>query len=512
MNQFKAIFLGKADPKGPLAKLRRACDTQKCIRSGGKHNDLDDVGKDTYHHTFFEMLGSWSFGDYFKEESIDWAWELLTVVYKIPGDRLYATYFEGDASQGLECDTDSQNFWLKYLPADRVLPGNARDNFWEMGDTGPCGPCSELHYDRIGGRNAADLVNMDDPGMGLERLVSVVQDKRSNYDTDMFMPIFAKIREITGAPVYQGKLGDEDINGVDMAYRVLADHARTLTIALSDGGRPDNMGRGYVLRRILRRAVRYSQKLGAKPGDFACLVDTVGEILGEAFPEILKDPETVKEVINEEEDLFLKTLSRGQRVLEKKIAKLPAGTKVHPGKTAWLLYDTYGFPQDLTELMVEEKGMNINCEEFEAARDAAKELSKQGGKTVSDTLSLDVHAISFLQESGVASTDAQPKYDYNYSEEEGTYKIKTITAKIMKIRYEKEFHDEVAADTHCGIILDRTNFYAEQGGQVNDIGFFGQGDEEVFTVDDCQVKAGYVMHYGKVLNDLKVGDEVDIVA
>lgn len=329
MNQFKPIFLGTVDPKTPMAKWKRAVNSQKCIRAGGKHNDLDDVGKDTYHHTFFEMLGSWSFGDYFKEEAIDWAWELLTEVYKIPGDRLYATYFEGDEKQGLECDTDSKNFWLKYLPADRVLPGNAKDNFWEMGETGPCGPCSELHYDRIGGRNAASLVNMDDPdvleiwnlvfmqfnreadkslkplpachvdtGMGLERLVSVIQDKRSNYDTDMFMPIFKKIQEKTGAREYQGKLGDEDEGGVDMAYRVLADHARTLTIAISDGGRPDNMGRGYVLRRILRRAVRYSQKLGAKPGDFASLVDVVGEILGEAFPEILKDPETVKEVIN----------------------------------------------------------------------------------------------------------------------------------------------------------------------------------------------------------------------
>ncbi|KAG8827713.1 Alanine--tRNA ligase, partial [Serendipita sp. 400] len=276
MNQYKAVFLGTVDPNSDMSKLKRAVNSQKCIRAGGKHNDLEDVGRDSYHHTFFEMLGNWSFGDYFKREALSWAWELLTEVYKLPADRLYVSYFEGDIKQGLEPDEETKQIWLEIgVPEERIVKGNAKDNFWEMGPTGPCGPCSEIHFDRIGNRNAAHIVNADDPnvveiwnnvfiqfnreedgslkslpakhvdtGMGFERLVSAIQSASSNYDTDVFRPVFNKIQEVSGVRPYSGKFGADDVDGIDTAYRVIADHVRTLTFALSDGGVPSNMGRG----------------------------------------------------------------------------------------------------------------------------------------------------------------------------------------------------------------------------------------------------------------------------
>ncbi|KAG9813807.1 alanyl-tRNA synthetase, partial [Aureobasidium melanogenum] len=402
MNQYKSIFLGTVDPSSDFASLKRATNSQKCIRAGGKHNDLDDVGKDSYHHTFFEMLGNWSFGDYFKKEAIAWSWELLTKEFGLDPARMYVTYFEGDKAGGLEPDLEAKELWKSVgVPEDHILPGNMKDNFWEMGDQGPCGPCSEIHYDRIGGRNAAHLVNMDDPnvleiwnnvfiqynresdkslrplpnkhvdtGMGFERLVSVLQDKSSNYDTDVFTPLFDRIQEITGVRKYEGKFGSEDADGIDTAYRVVADHVRLLTFAITDGGIPNNMGRGYVVRRVLRRGARYARKyLNTDIGDFfSKIVPTLVAQMGDMFPEIKKKEQDVKEILNEEELSFAKTLDRGEAMFEKYAQQCKDNnTKSLSGSDVWRLYDTYGFPVDLTQLMAEERGLTINEEEVNAA-------------------------------------------------------------------------------------------------------------------------------------------------
>uniref|UniRef100_A0A8C4EWQ6 alanine--tRNA ligase n=1 Tax=Dicentrarchus labrax TaxID=13489 RepID=A0A8C4EWQ6_DICLA len=530
MNQFKPIFLNTIDPSHPMARLHRAANTQKCIRAGGKHNDLDDVGKDVYHHTFFEMLGSWSFGDYFKQLACKMALELLTQEFGIPIDRLYVTYFGGNEDAGLEPDLECKQIWIDLgMDEARILPGSMKDNFWEMGDTGPCGPCSEIHFDRIGGRDASHLVNMDDPnvleiwnlvfiqfnresetelkplpkksidtGMGLERLVSVLQNKMSNYDTDLFIPYFEAIQKGTGARPYTGKVGAEDADGIDMAYRVLADHARTITIALSDGGRPDNTGRGYVLRRILRRAVRYShEKLGAQKGFFASLVDVVVDSLGDAFPELRKDPEMVKDIINEEEVQFLKTLSRGRRILDRKIMSL-GDCKTIPGDTAWLLYDTYGFPLDLTSLIAEEKGMGVDM---------------AGWRENADHIMLDIYAIEELRNKNIPATDDSPKYKYT-SDETGKYEFEQATATVLALRRDRAFCDEVTTGQECGVLLDQTTFYAEQGGQTFDEGYMLREDESTedvsFTVKNTQVRGGYVLHVGTVYGTLKVGDHVTL--
>ncbi|KAJ1960251.1 Alanine--tRNA ligase, partial [Dipsacomyces acuminosporus] len=544
MNQYKPIFQGTVDPASDFAKLTRACNSQKCIRAGGKHNDLDDVGKDVYHHTFFEMLGNWSFGDYFKKEAIGYAWKLLTEVYKLDPERLYVTYFGGSEADGLPVDTEAKQFWLDMgLPEARVLPFGSKENFWEMGDIGPCGPCSEIHYDRIGGRDAAALVNMDDPdvleiwnlvfmefnreadgklrslprkhidtGMGLERLVSVLQNKRSNYDTDVFMPLFAAIQELTGARPYTGKVGAEDIDGIDMAYRVVADHIRTLTFAIADGGVPSNEGRGYVLRRILRRGARYvRRKFQAELGNFfARLVDTVVQNMGDAFPEISKHTNLIKEILCEEEESFARTLDRGERLFEQTISKMPEGVSVIPGASVWRLYDTFGFPVDLTRIMAEESGLHVDEEEFERERERSRELSKQkkGGASGAANVTLDVHAIAHLNDQGVAKTDDEPKYTH-----------RSVEAKVLAVFSGKEFVQEevksIATNPDdvpvIGVLLDRTNFYAEQGGQEYDTGSLVSADlSSEFTVENVQVYGGYVLHTGFLkYGSLKVGDSVE---
>ncbi|RLV89241.1 Alanine--tRNA ligase [Spathaspora sp. JA1] len=535
MNQYKPIFLGTVDPASDFASLKRAANSQKCIRAGGKHNDLEDVGKDSYHHTFFEMLGNWSFGDYFKKEAIEWSWELLTKVYGLDSDRLYVTYFGGDDKQNLQPDLEAKQFWLDVgVKEDHILPGSAKDNFWEMGDQGPCGPCSEIHYDRIGGgRNAADLVNMDDPnvlevwnivfiqynrepdsslrslpnkhidtGMGFERLVSILQDKSSNYDTDVFQPIFAKISEITGVRPYGGKFGVEDKDGIDTCYRVIADHVRTLTFAICDGGVPNNEGRGYVLRRILRRGSRYVRKYMNYPigSFFQQLVDVVIEQNKEIFPEIVAGAVDLKEILIEEEVSFAKTLDRGEKLFEQYAiiaSKTPEQTL--SGKDVWRLYDTYGFPVDLTRLMAEEAGLKIDEAGFERAKEESREASKgTGSKTGVNLVKLDVHAISNLE------TDLIPKTD-----DEFKYGTENIESKILAIYNGSEFVDKISDSKQYGILLDKTPFYAEQGGQEYDTGKLVIDGKSEFTVENVQVYGGYVLHTGVVTEgELSVQDTV----
>uniref|UniRef100_A0A7G3AAV5 Alanine--tRNA ligase n=3 Tax=Lutzomyia longipalpis TaxID=7200 RepID=A0A7G3AAV5_LUTLO len=546
MNQFKPIFLGTANPKSDMAIWKRVANTQKCIRAGGKHNDLDDVGKDVYHHTFFEMLGNWSFGDYFKREICTWAWEFLTKRLGLPSERLYVTYFGGDAASGLEPDLECKEIWRELgVREEHILPGSMKDNFWEMGETGPCGPCSELHFDRIGGRSVPELVNMDDPdvleiwnlvfiqfnreadatlkllpkkhidcGMGFERLVSVIQGKRSNYDTDIFMPIFDAIQAATGAPKYQGRVGAEDVDGVDMAYRVLADHARTITIALSDGGCPDNTGRGYVLRRILRRAVRFAtEKLNARPGMFAGLVETVVQLLGDTFPEIANNPQRIVDIINEEEQQFLKTLVRGRNLLNRTIAKL-GDAKIVPGDVAWRLYDTFGFPVDLTHLMAEEKGLSIDMEAYEVAKERAHVMSQGKEASKENVITLDVHALSELESRGVPTTDDSYKYKYERNPaNEGEYIFHPCpNATILAIRRGQELVEEVQAGETAGLVLDKTYFYAESGGQIYDHGVLTKvgSDEGELFVEKVFNQGGYILHIGKVEGTLRVGDTVQL--
>lgn len=535
MNQYKPIFLGTVDPASDLASLKRAANSQKCIRAGGKHNDLEDVGRDSYHHTFFEMLGNWSFGDYFKKEAISWAWELLTQVYKLDKNRLYVTYFEGDAAQGLEPDLEAKQLWLDVgVPEDHILPGNAADNFWEMGDQGPCGPCSEIHYDRIGGRNAAHLVNMDDPnvlevwnivfmqynreadkslrtlpakhidtGMGFERLVSILQDKSSNYDTDVFIPIFEKIRTVAGIRPYSGKFGSDDVDGVDTAYRVIADHVRTLTFAICDGGVPNNEGRGYVLRRILRRGSRYVRKYMNYPigSFFSQIVDVVVANNKEIFPEIEKNVQDLKTILDEEECSFAKTLDRGEKLFEQYAiiaSKTPEQTLL--GKDVWRLYDTYGFPVDLTRLMAEEAGLKIDEEAFDIAKQESHLASKAASpKNAATLVKLDVHALSDLDTKKVPKTDDSHKYGRE-----------NVKATVLAIYDGQQFVDSISDTTRqYGILLNKTPFYAEQGGQEYDTGKLVIDGKVEFNVGNVQVYGGYVLHTGNLAEGtFSVNDKV----
>jgi alanyl-tRNA synthetase len=504
MNQFKDVFLGTG-----TRPYRRAVDTQKCIRAGGKHNDLDDVGKDTYHHTFFEMLGNWSFGDYFKKEAIAWAWELLTKVWGLDKGRLHATVFEGDPAQGLERDAESFELWKTVTDIDpsHIHWGNRKDNFWEMGETGPCGPCTEIHYDRksdkSGGRRvnkgSAEVIeiwnlvfiqfNRDeqkkltplpakhvDTGMGFERITAVLQDKKSNYDTDVFAPLFAAIQKITGAPAYTGKLDDLK----DTAYRVIADHIRALTFALTDGAVPSNEKRGYVLRSILRRAERYGrQYLGTSKPFLYELVPTVVEVMGGWFHELKRDPQGVSAIIREEEQDFLRNLDRGIRLFQEVVARTrKSGSQVISGDDAFTLHTTYGFFIDITEQMASEVGMTVDRKRYEELMEIFR---NQSGK---DRKKMVITAVK----GELPRTHDLPKYSGMRA-----------SGKVLGWVKDNEVvqHGKLKVGDEAALLLERTCFYAEQGGQVGDTGTLTTGTG-VFKVEDTQKLSDAILHIGRV--------------
>lgn len=498
MNQFKDWLLGNSPAPFP-----RATDSQKCLRVSGKHNDLEEVGHDTYHHTMFEMLGNWSFGDYFKNEAIDWAWELLTEVYKIDTDRLYATVFEGSAEDGTSLDTEARDRWLTHLPADRVLLGNKHDNFWEMGDTGPCGPCSEIHVDLRSDEErkavpGAELVNKGhhlvieiwnlvfmqynrkadgslellphrnvDTGMGFERLCMTLQGKQSNYDTDVFTGMIHKIEELSGKEY--GK--DEN---VDIAMRVIADHIRAIAFSIADGQLPSNVKAGYVIRRILRRAVRYGYTFLGFGEPFLCrLVGQLVSDMGEFYPEIALQQTLIEKVIREEEMAFLRTLDRGIKLIDSIMEKC-ADTKVIKGEDAFTLYDTFGFPIDLSELIASEKGYTIDLEGFET------ELKKQKDRARNATANEFGDWIEFHH------CDSVEFLGYDFTEIDG--------ARLTRHRTVKQKNKEMIQ-----LVFDRTPFYGEMGGQVGDTGYIESEDGERIKILDTVKENNLTIHIAEKL-------------
>ncbi len=469
MNQFKDIILGNAP-----AKYRRVADSQKCLRVSGKHNDLEEVGLDTYHHTMFEMLGNWSFGDYFKKEAIDWAWEYLVDVLHLDPNRLYATVFEGYAPEGLERDNEAASYWEKHLPKEHIINGNRHDNFWEMGDTGPCGPCSEIHIDLRSDAERAEvdgltLVNQSHPqvieiwnlvfmqynrkadgslealpakvidtGMGFERLCMALQGKTSNYDTDVFQPIITVIGNMCGK-----KYGENRQD--DVAMRVIADHIRTIAFSITDGQLPSNAKAGYVIRRILRRAVRYGYTfLGQRQAFLYRLVDILIETMGSAYPELVSQKSLIEKVIKEEEEAFLRTLETGIRLLDKVMNDTKAaGKEMISGKEAFTLYDTYGFPLDLTELILKENGLTVDTQEFNVQMQQQKERAR--------------NAAAVETGDWVVLKESEPQFvGYDFTE---------CDTEILRYRKIKQKNKELYQ-----IVLSQTPFYAEMGGQVGDSG------------------------------------------
>jgi alanine--tRNA ligase len=497
MNQFKDIFLGNSAPK-----TKRATDSQKCLRVSGKHNDLEAVGHDGRHHTMFEMLGNWSFGDYFKTEAITWAWELLTDVYKIDKSKLYATVFEGSAEDGTSLDEEAREAWKKLMPEDHIILGNKHDNFWEMGDTGPCGPCSEIHIDLRSDEEIAkvpgkDLVNTDndqvieiwnlvfmqynrkadgsleslpakniDTGMGFERLCMVLQGKTSNYDTDIFSGCIARIEELSGHKYHES-------SKTEVAMRVIADHIRAIAFSIADGQLPSNVKAGYVIRRILRRAVRYGYTFLGFDEPFLCsLIPQLVADMGEAYPELAAQQKLIESVIREEEMAFLRTLDRGIKLMDEYMAK-SADTKVIPGTDAFVLYDTYGFPVDLTELIATENGYTVDLEGF------ATEMQKQKERARNAT-----------------ANEFGDWVEYYPGEEEFVgYDSTTIEGvRLLRQRLVKQKNKEMLQ-----LVFDRTPFYGEMGGEVGDTGFIVSESGEKIAITNTVKENGLTVHIAEKL-------------
>ncbi len=511
MNPFKDLFLGNSPIVHP-----RISDTQKCLRVSGKHNDLEEVGVDTYHHTMFEMLGNWSFGDYFKQEAIDWAWELLTQVYKLPEESIYITYFEGDKADGLEADKEAADIWGKWVAQERIIPASKKDNFWEMGETGPCGPCSEIHIDlrdredreKVAGR---DLVNADHPqvveiwnlvfmqfnrmangslqplphkhidtGMGFERLAMAMQGKQSNYDTDVFTPLLNKVAEMSGQ-TYTRTDSKQDV-----AFRVIADHIRAVAFSIADGQLPSNTGAGYVIRRILRRAIRYGYSfLGLQDAFMHHLVPTLASQMGDAFPELNNQQALIERVIKEEEESFLRTLDKGIERLEARMSEFKSSQKL-PGDVVFELYDTFGFPLDLTALMAGEQGFELDEIGFEKAMQITKERSRAAGKLSTDDW-VEVHKDARGEFVGYDQLSAQCRI----------LRYREVTAKNKKF---------------FQLVLDRTPFYPEGGGQIGDKGMLNVENDDgakPIAVFDTKKENNLIVHF---VNELPSDPHATFVA
>ena len=508
MAPFKEYFLGNAQPKS-----NRIADTQKCLRVSGKHNDLEEVGYDTYHHTLFEMLGNWSFGDYFKKEAIDWAWELLTEVYGIDKDILYVTVFEGDKEDGLPMDEEAYNFWKGIIPEDRILMGNKKDNFWEMGDQGPCGPCSEIHVDirsdkeksKVAGK---DLVNMDHPhvveiwnlvfmqynrkadgslenlpakhidtGMGFERLCMVLQDVKSNYDTDVFTPIIREIGTITNT-----EYGEKE--NVDIATRVIADHVRAVAFSIADGQLPSNTGAGYVIRRILRRAIRYGFTFLDKKEPFIFrLVEVLSKKMGKAFPEIKTQKQLIENVIKEEETSFLRTLEQGLILLDR-IIENTKGDSIS-GEKAFELYDTYGFPIDLTALILNEKGLSLDEEGFNVELEKQKNRSRAASEVTTDDWFI-LHDDTTQEFVGYDVLETNVKIT----------RYRKVTSKKEGEQYQ--------------LVFNLTPFYPEGGGQVGDKGYLTDAHGDVIYILDTKKENNVIIHIVKNLPE-RLNESFDAV-